>query len=48
MKLKVLHIIITITCWYSIMWNIGRHSVHPYHGNVELASMKCHPWDSCR
>lgn len=48
MKLTILNIAITIICWYSIMWNIGRHSVHPNYGNIQTVSMHCHPWDSCR
>ena len=27
---------------------IEKHSVHPIHGKVDLVSMKCQPWDSCR
>lgn len=45
--LIIANIIVTLVCWYSIMHNIGKHSVHPTYGNVHYVDYKCQPWDSC-
>lgn len=51
MKLILLNIAITITCWISLMLQIEKHSVHPKYGNYKHSDSKgylCEPWDSCR
>lgn len=54
MKLKLtlllLNIVITLSCWISLMFHIERHSVHPKYGNYKKISSfgkKCEPWDDC-